>query len=144
MATCVAESSMTAARDSVMLGAEAGVAGHELDIGDVGWGTPCSATGRPRTKDVKEQSAARVEEAVAPRSPVDVAAAVPASPAAVVVDVRSRRSVRAWMLVSPVDAMMLLLPLAWAPQSPKALVVTAALMMLPPLRTRGPTGRACT
>jgi hypothetical protein len=40
------------------------------------------------------------------------------------------RSLRAWMLVPPVDAIMLMSPLLWAPQHTKALIATTALTLV--------------
>lgn len=47
-----------------------------------------------------------------------------------VAGIRSSRGVEAWMLVVPVDALMLLLPVLWAPQAWKALVGLCVVSVL--------------
>ncbi len=44
--------------------------------------------------------------------------------------IRSARGIAAWMVVPPVDAVMLLTPLLWAPQHTKAILLMAAVAMV--------------
>lgn len=44
--------------------------------------------------------------------------------------IRSARGIAAWMVVPPVDAAMLLLPLLWAPLNTKAILLMAAVAMV--------------
>jgi exopolysaccharide biosynthesis polyprenyl glycosylphosphotransferase len=78
--------------------------------------------------------------AVLPPTPphgLPVAVPRPAAPAALG---RALRRVRAWMLVLPVDAALLLAPLLWAPQQRKAIATMALLSLL--LLTGGHRHRA--